>query len=64
MDLVIADPPFRFNQRRMQRESGGWTPLAEQLGYALFCSSIGNTIVPGSDGQLALPTLVTGALGP
>ena len=47
MDIVRAESPFKFTQRQIRRESGGWTTAAESLGYALFCSGLGDAMVPG-----------------
>ena len=47
MNIVLAEPPFRFNHKRIQRASGGWAPIMASLGYVLFCSSLGEVIIPG-----------------
>lgn len=52
MDIVRADSPFKFTQRKIQRESGGWATAAENLGYALFCSGIGDAMIPGEGANL------------
>ena len=52
MDVVRAESPFKFTMRKIQRESGGWTTAAKHLGYALFCSKLGDAIVPGKGANL------------
>lgn len=52
MDIVRAESPFKFTMRKMQRESGGWTTAAKNLGYALFCSELGDAIIPGEGANL------------
>lgn len=47
LDVVRADSPFRFSQRKIQKESGGWALIAQDVGYVLFCSGLGDAIVPG-----------------
>ena len=46
MDVVLAEKPFRYNSRHIQRNSGGWAQLGETIGI-LFCKGIGDAIVPG-----------------
>ena len=47
MDIVSTESPFKFTMRKIQRESGGWTTAANNIGYALFCSELGDAIIPG-----------------
>ena len=51
MDIVLSESPFRFTERKIGRESGGWTKLARDVGYVLFCSGLGNAIMPGTGGN-------------
>ena len=46
MDAVLAENPFRYNSRQIQRNSGGWAQLGDIVGI-LFCKGIGDAIVPG-----------------
>ncbi|KAL8924354.1 MAG: hypothetical protein Q9208_004136 [Pyrenodesmia sp. 3 TL-2023] len=48
LDIVRADSPFRFSQRKVQKQSGGWAPIGQHVGYVLFCSGLGNALVPSS----------------
>ena len=47
MDAVLAERPFRYNSRHIQRNSGGWAQLGDTVGI-LFCKGIGDAIVPGA----------------
>ncbi|KAL8758284.1 MAG: hypothetical protein Q9184_003973 [Pyrenodesmia sp. 2 TL-2023] len=49
LDIVLADSPFRFSQRKVQKQSGGWAPIGQHVGYVLFCSGLGNALVPSSE---------------
>ncbi len=51
MGIVLSESPFRFTERKVGRESGRWTKLARDVGYALFCSGLGNAIMPGTGGN-------------
>lgn len=51
MDIVLSESPFRFTERKIRKQSGGWTQLARHVGYALFCSGLGNAIMPGTGGN-------------
>ena len=51
MDIVLSESPFRFNERKVKKESGGWTKLARDVGYVLYCSGLGNAIIPGTGGN-------------
>ncbi|KAI4119249.1 MAG: hypothetical protein LQ338_007307, partial [Usnochroma carphineum] len=51
LDIVRAESPFRFSQRKIQKQSGGWAPIAQDVGYALFCSGLGEVMVPGLSGN-------------
>ena len=51
MDIVLSESPFRFTERKVGRESGGWTNLARDVGYVLFCSGLGDAIMPGTGGN-------------
>ncbi|KAL8646118.1 MAG: hypothetical protein Q9210_006313 [Variospora velana] len=48
LDVVRAESPFRFSQRKIRQGSGGWASVARQVGYVLFCSGLGDAIVPGA----------------
>lgn len=47
LNIVRADSPFRFSERKVQKQSGGWALIAQQIGYVLFCSGLGDALVPG-----------------
>ena len=47
MDAVLAEKPFRYNSRQIQKNSGGWAHLGDIVGI-LFCKGIGDAIVPGA----------------
>ena len=47
MDAVFAESPFRYNSRRIQRNSGGWAQFGDTVGI-LFCKGIGDAIIPGA----------------
>ncbi|KAL8962802.1 MAG: hypothetical protein Q9193_000855 [Seirophora villosa] len=51
LDVVRAESPFHFSQRKPLKESGGWASVARQVGYVLFCSGLGDAIVPGAGGN-------------
>ena len=51
MGIVLSESPFRFTERNVGRESGRWTKLARDVGYVLFCSGLGNAIMPGTGGN-------------
>lgn len=46
LNVVRADSPFRFSERKVQKQSGGWASIAQQIGYVLFCSDLGDALVP------------------
>lgn len=46
LNIVRADSPFRFSERKVQKQSGGWASIAQQVGYVLFCSDLGDAMVP------------------
>ena len=48
MDIVLSESPFQSTERKVEKESGGWTQLARHMGYVLFCSGLGNAIMPGT----------------
>ena len=48
MDVVLADGPFRFSKRKVEKHSGGWAALAQHVSYVLYCSGLGDAIIPGS----------------
>lgn len=52
MDAVRAENPFRYNQRRIEKESGGWAQIADLVGHVLFCRGLGNAIVPGAEANV------------
>ncbi|KAL8934731.1 MAG: hypothetical protein Q9216_005760 [Gyalolechia sp. 2 TL-2023] len=47
LNIVRAESPFRFSERKVQKQSGGWALIAQQIGYVLFCSNLGEALVPG-----------------
>lgn len=51
MDIVLSESPFRFTEKKVGKQSGGWTQLARHVGYVLFCSGLGNAIMPGTGGN-------------
>ncbi|KAL8981871.1 MAG: hypothetical protein Q9205_003470, partial [Flavoplaca limonia] len=51
LDIVRAENPFRFSQKTIEKCSGGWAPIAQQVGYVLFCSELGNAIIPDNGGN-------------
>ncbi|KAL9034556.1 MAG: hypothetical protein Q9180_005337 [Flavoplaca navasiana] len=51
LDIVRAENPFRFSQKTIEKCSGGWAPIAQQVGYVLFCSELGDAIVPDNGGN-------------
>ena len=51
MDIVLSESPFQFTERKVEKESGGWTQLARHMGYVPFCSGLGNAIMPGTGGN-------------
>ncbi|KAI4088450.1 MAG: hypothetical protein LQ344_006105 [Seirophora lacunosa] len=51
LDVVRAESPFHFSQRKPLKESGGWASVARQVGYVLFCSGLGDAIVPAPGGN-------------
>ena len=55
MDIVLSESPFRFTERKVEKQSGGWTQLAHHVGYVLFCSGLGNAIMPGIGGNELCP---------
>ncbi|KAI4188248.1 MAG: hypothetical protein LQ346_005356 [Caloplaca aetnensis] len=48
LDIVLAESPFRFSQRKVQKQSGGWAPIGQKVGYVLFCSGLGDALVPSN----------------
>lgn len=48
LNIVHAESPFRFSERKVQKQSGGWASIAQQIGYVLFCSDLGDALVPSS----------------
>ena len=55
MDIALSESPFRFTERKVEKQSGGWTQLANHVGYVLFCSGLGNAIMPGTGGNELCP---------
>lgn len=51
LDIVLADSPFRLSQRKVQKQSGGWAPVGQHVGYVLFCSHLGEVLIPSPMSQ-------------
>ncbi|KAH0537627.1 hypothetical protein FGG08_005578 [Glutinoglossum americanum] len=50
MDVAIGEAPFRFNELPVQKSSGDWTRIAQDTSsLVLFCSGIGEAILPNSN---------------
>ena len=47
LDVVTAESPFRFNHRVIKKQSSGWGTIARHVGQVLFCSGLGDVLVPG-----------------
>ena len=52
MDIVFSESSLRFTERKVGKESEGWTQLARDVGYVLFCAGLGNAIMPGTGGNV------------
>ncbi|KAL8839214.1 MAG: hypothetical protein Q9170_001820 [Blastenia crenularia] len=48
LNIVRAESPFRFSERKVQKQSGGWASIAQEVGYVLFCAGLGDALEPAS----------------
>jgi hypothetical protein len=49
MDIVIAEPPYRFNMHPIEKPAGGWAKIVDAIDLALCCDGLGDAILPGSE---------------
>jgi hypothetical protein len=51
LNIVLADSLFRVSRKKILRPSGGWTEIAKEISYAIFCSGLGDALVPDEGGN-------------
>lgn len=47
MDIVIGEPPFRFNMHPIEKAAKDWVKIVDAIDLVLCCDGLGNAILPG-----------------
>jgi hypothetical protein len=51
LNIVRAESLFRLSRKKILRPSGGWTEIAKEISYVIFCSGLGDALVPDEGGN-------------